>query len=198
MPLMFLKNCQKSKWIPILFILTSFNFVTISPINCWDHVNLWKNWWKFWNGPLSRKKPGLFPLLNVSGCWKSSNTKACAKKLSQIIANNVNNRGRGIGLRIYVRYYRLVLFKFHRSFFASLCSQFNNTFNKNFTVISLLLLSQWQTSKSSLSKCLSCKESNDASIYQMISPLFYFQPSLNRFFRHCIKLFTYIYIYIYI
>ena len=69
-------------------------------------------------------------------------SKACAKKLSQIIANNVNNRGREIGLRIYVRYYRLVLFRFHRSFFDFLCSQFNKTFNKNFTVTKLLFLSQ--------------------------------------------------------
>ena len=131
--------------------------MTISPINCWDHVNLWKNWWKFWNGPLSRNKSGPFPLLNVAGCWKSSNTKACAKKLSQIIANNVNNRGREIGLRIYVRYYRLVLFRFHRSFFDFLCSQFNKTFNKNFTVTKLLFLSQWQTSKLSLLLTLQSK-----------------------------------------
>ena len=27
-----------------------------------------------------------------------------AKKLSQILANNIDNRGKGVGLRIYVRY----------------------------------------------------------------------------------------------
>ena len=64
--------------------------------------------WKFWNGPLCRNKSGPFPLLNVAIYWQSSNTKACTKKLSQILANNINNGGRGIGLRIYGRYCRLV------------------------------------------------------------------------------------------
>ena len=36
--------------------------------------------------------------------WQSSNTEACAKKLSQILPNNIDNVGRVIGLRIYVRY----------------------------------------------------------------------------------------------
>ena len=49
------------------------------------------------------------PLLNVAVYWKSSNPKACAKNLSQIPANNTDNGGRGIGLRIYVRYYGLPL-----------------------------------------------------------------------------------------
>ena len=44
------------------------------------------------------------PILKVAVYWKSSNTKACARKLSQIIANNIGNRGRGISLKIYVRY----------------------------------------------------------------------------------------------
>ena len=43
---------------------------------------------------------------SILGYWKSSNTKACAKKLSQILVNNIDNGGRGIGLRIYVRYCR--------------------------------------------------------------------------------------------
>ena len=86
--------------------LPSSNFVTMSHINLWDHVNSWKNLWKFWNGPLCRNKSGPFPLLNVAVYWQSSNTEACAKKLSQILANNIDNEGRGIGLRIYVRYYR--------------------------------------------------------------------------------------------
>ena len=47
---------------------------------------------------------GPFPLLNVAGYWKSSNTEACTQKLSQILANNIDHGGRGIGLRIYVRY----------------------------------------------------------------------------------------------
>ena len=43
---------------------------------------------------------------NVAVYWQSNNTKACPKKLSQILANNIDNGGRGIGLRIYVRYCR--------------------------------------------------------------------------------------------
>ena len=46
------------------------------------------------------------PLLDVAVYWYSSNTKACAMKLSQIFANNIDNGGRAIGLRIYVRYCR--------------------------------------------------------------------------------------------
>ena len=38
-----------------------------------------------------------------------SDTETCVKKLSQILANNIDNGGRGIGLRIYVRYCRLSL-----------------------------------------------------------------------------------------
>ena len=30
--------------------------------------------------------------------------EACAKKLSQRLPSNIDNEGRGIGLRIYVRY----------------------------------------------------------------------------------------------
>ena len=70
--------------------LPSSNFVTISHINYWDQVNSWKSLWKFWNGPLCN--------------WQSSDTETCVKKLSQILANNIDNGGRGIGLRIYVRY----------------------------------------------------------------------------------------------
>ena len=44
------------------------------------------------------------PLINVVAYWKNSNTEACAKKLSQIIANNIDNGRRGIGLIIYLRY----------------------------------------------------------------------------------------------
>ena len=38
--------------------------------------------------------------------WQSSNTKACGKKLSQILANGTDNGGMGIGLKIYVSYCR--------------------------------------------------------------------------------------------
>ena len=77
---------------------------TISHINYWDQVNSWKNLWKFWNGPLCRNKSGPSPLLNVAVYWQSSDTRTCVKKLSQILANNTDNGGRGIGLRIYVKY----------------------------------------------------------------------------------------------
>ena len=87
--------------------LVSSNFVTISHINYWDQVNSWKNLLKFWNGPLCKNKSGTFPQLNVTVYWKCSATEACAKKLSQILANNIENGGRGIGLRIYMRYCKL-------------------------------------------------------------------------------------------
>ena len=97
----------RENWITTNFIyLTSSTFVTISHINYWDQVNSWKNLWKFWNGLLCRNKSGLLLLLNVSAYWKSSNYEACAKKLSQILGNNIDNVGRVIGLRIYVRYCR--------------------------------------------------------------------------------------------
>ena len=44
------------------------------------------------------------PLCNVAANWQSSNTETCAKKLFQILVNNVDHRRRGIGLRIYVRH----------------------------------------------------------------------------------------------
>ena len=47
---------------------------------------------------------GPSPLLIVAVYWQTSNTKACAKKLSQILSNNIDIGGSGIGLRIYVRY----------------------------------------------------------------------------------------------
>ena len=86
--------------------LASLNFVTISHINYWDQVISWKIFWKFWNGPLCRNKSGPSPLLHVAAYWQSSNTKACAKKLSQLLTNNIDDWGRRVGLRIYVRYCR--------------------------------------------------------------------------------------------
>ena len=49
------------------------------------------------------------PLLKVAVYWQSCDTETCAKKPSQILSNNINNGGRGVGLRIYVRYCRLRL-----------------------------------------------------------------------------------------
>ena len=51
-----------------------------------------------------RSKSGSLPLINDAACWNCSNTEACAKKWSRILANNTDNGRRGIGLRIYVRY----------------------------------------------------------------------------------------------
>ena len=81
------------------------SWIAISHINYWDQVNSWKNLWKFWNGPLCRNKSGPSPLLNVAVYWQSSDTETCVKKLSQILAN-IDNGGRGIGLRTYLRYCR--------------------------------------------------------------------------------------------
>ena len=100
---------------------------TISHINYWDQLNSWKNFWKFWNGLLCRNKSGPSPLLNVAVYWQSSNTEACAKKLSQIIANNIDNGGREIGLRIYVRYCIIVT----RLFKHCLKSAFDNFTQKD-------------------------------------------------------------------
>ena len=72
------------------------SLATISHINYWDQVNSWKNLWKFWNGPLCRNKSGSSPLLNVAVYWQSSDTETCVKKLSQILANNIDNGGRGL------------------------------------------------------------------------------------------------------
>ena len=73
--------------------LTLSNCVTISHINYWNQVNSWKDLWKFWKGLLCRIKSGPFPLLDVARYWKSSNTKACTKKLSQILANKIMKGG---------------------------------------------------------------------------------------------------------
>ena len=43
--------------------------------------------------------------LNLAAYWKSVNSEACAKKLSQVFANNIDDDDRGFGLRIFVRYY---------------------------------------------------------------------------------------------
>ena len=56
------------------------------------------------------------PLLNVAVYWQSSDTKTCVKKLSEILANNIDNEGRGIGIRIYVRYCLKKLMKTKRGF----------------------------------------------------------------------------------
>ena len=93
--------------------LISSNFVAISHINYWDQANSWKN---LWNGPLSKNKSGPFPLLNVAAYWQSTNTKICTEKLSQILANNIDNGGRVFGIRIYVRYCLKKLVKNKRGF----------------------------------------------------------------------------------
>ena len=104
-PKCFLKVAGKSN--NYQFSLPDFHkFVAIAHINYWDQVNSWKNFWKFWNGPPCRSKSGLFPLLNVVVYWQSSNTEAFAKKLSQILAINIDHwgGGRATGPTNYVSY----------------------------------------------------------------------------------------------
>ena len=91
------------------FILLNINHMstfepTISHTNYWDQVSSWKNFWKFCNGSPCRNTSGLSPRINVAACWKSSSTEACAKKLSHLLANNIDNGKRRIGLIIYVGY----------------------------------------------------------------------------------------------
>ena len=62
------------------------SFITISHTNYWDQVNSWKSLWKFWTSPLY-----------VPGYWESISTESCAKTLSQILGNNIGNRGRRLG-----------------------------------------------------------------------------------------------------
>ena len=81
-----------------------FHKTTISHISYWDQVNTWKNLWKFWNGPLCRNKSGPFPLLNFAAYCKSNDTKACVKNLSHILASNIDNGGKEIGIKTYARY----------------------------------------------------------------------------------------------
>ena len=45
-------------------------------------------------------------LLNVAVYWESSKPEGCAKKLSQILANNIENGEKGIGLTSYMTYCR--------------------------------------------------------------------------------------------
>ena len=47
---------------------------------------------------------GPSPYSFFTAYWKSSNTKACVKNLSHILASNIDNGGKEIGLKIYVRY----------------------------------------------------------------------------------------------
>ena len=88
-------NLQVNQITTNFVYLTSSNFVTISQINYWDHVNSWKNFWKFWNCPRCRNKSAPSPLLNVAAYCQSSNIEACAKKLSRVLANNIEYGGRG-------------------------------------------------------------------------------------------------------
>ena len=75
---------------------------TISHINYWDQVagKIYENSGMVYFAEI--KLPS--PLLNVAAHWKSSNTEACAKNLSQILASNTDNGEQEIGLRIFVRY----------------------------------------------------------------------------------------------
>ena len=110
-----------------MIYITSSNFVTISQINYWDQVNSLKNFQKFWNGPHCRNKSDSYPLLNVAVCWKSSNTEACANKLTQILANN--NKGRGVGITTYVRFCSIGYLEKRKIFVVSWTTQQLTNFN---------------------------------------------------------------------
>ena len=69
-------------------------------------MSSWKNLRKFWNDPLCRNKSDLSPLLNVVAYWQSSATKACATKMSQILAKNTGDGERKLILE-FVRYCRI-------------------------------------------------------------------------------------------
>ena len=75
----------------------------MSHISYWDQFNSGKSFWKLLNGSLRRNRP-LAPISRYS-ISQTFNTEACAKELCQILAKNIDNGGRGIGLRIFVRYY---------------------------------------------------------------------------------------------
>ena len=104
-PNIFLKLLE-NQIITNFIYLPSSNYLTISCRNYWDQVTSWKNFLKFWYGPLCRNKSSSSALLNAVAYWKSSNTKVCAKKLSHILVNDIGNVERVVGLRIYVRYCR--------------------------------------------------------------------------------------------
>ena len=87
--------CQEVSYFSVFHHELLNQWSTISHINYWDQVNSWKNLWKLWNGPFCRNKSGPSSLLNVTGYWKNSNTKAWFKKLSQILANNIYHGGEG-------------------------------------------------------------------------------------------------------
>ena len=59
-PKCFLRIAGNKKSTHFIYLISS-NSVTIPHINYWDHVNSWKNFWKFWNGSLCRNKSGLSP-----------------------------------------------------------------------------------------------------------------------------------------
>ena len=77
---------------------------TISHINYWDQVNSWKNLLKFGNGLLCRNNSFSSSWSMLQDIGRVEKTEVCTKKMSQILANNIDNGVREIGLRIYVRY----------------------------------------------------------------------------------------------
>ena len=93
-PNVFQKLPENQITINFIYVISP-NFVTILHINYWYQVNSWRNFLKFWNDPFCRNKSGLSALLNVAAYWQGSNTKTCAKKPSQILANNMDNGGEG-------------------------------------------------------------------------------------------------------
>ena len=87
--------------------LTSSIFVAVSHITYWDQGSSLKNSGNSGIFHCAEINPPFLPLLNVPAYWQSSNTKACANKMSQRLEIKVYNRGRGIRLGIYVSYCNL-------------------------------------------------------------------------------------------
>ena len=86
---------------------------TISYINYWDQFNSWKNFWKFWNGPICRNKSGPYPYSMLLYIGRVATSKLvprnCLTYFQTTLIMRGGGWGRGIGLRIYVRYCRSTL-----------------------------------------------------------------------------------------
>ena len=86
--------------------------MTIYHINYWSQVDYCKHFRKLWNGPFCWNKSRCSsPLVSVATFWKSSNTKACIKKLSEILENIIGNGGKGL-VAEFMRYFKYHNFHF--------------------------------------------------------------------------------------
>ena len=104
-------------WVPNIFLKSpenqiTANFIYLIYLTFSDNIlhkllrpsQFLEKLWKFLNGELCANTSGPSTLLNVAVYCKSSNAISCAKRLPQILANNSDNEGKDVGLRIYMRY----------------------------------------------------------------------------------------------